>query len=321
MSWIDENAEQLPAPAADFLARLDVEKGFSPATIASYGRDITQFEAFLHTRSASLDQPGEISADHVRGFLAELHRRGIAKRSMARKLSALRSLFAHLRARKLVSADPCLGVPTPRLDKPAPRIINVDQAFAMLDQETDGPGGEAARLRDLALAELLYGSGLRVSEALGLDVLDADPAAGAIRVQGKGSKERLAPLSDASREALAAYLRRRGELDCSGRERALFLGMRGGRLNRREAQRIVARLAKGGGLPQSVSPHMLRHAFATHLLDSGADLRSVQELLGHERLSTTTIYTHVSLQKIVEVYDKAHPRARAGGRRKKRDQE
>lgn len=318
MSWTAANAERLPGPVAAFLARMEVEKGASPATLAAYGRDLKQFETFLAKRSLSLNRPEAVGQDQVRGFVAELHRQGLSKRSMARKLSALRSLFKHLLARKLVPADPTLDVPTPKQDKRTPKLVNVDQAFAMLDQERSGPAKETLALRDRALAELLYGSGLRISEALGLDVLDADPAAGVVKVLGKGSKERLAPLSDTCKQALAAYLRKRGDLDPQGRERALFLGARGGRMNRRQAQRVIADLAKAAGLPQTVSPHMLRHAFATHMLDSGADLRSVQEFLGHERLSTTTVYTHVSLQKIVEAYDKAHPKAKSAAKPKKR---
>lgn len=170
------------------------------------------------------------------------------------------------------------------------------------------PQEEAVRRRDLALAELLYGSGLRVSEAMGLDVLDADIRAGVVRVMGKGAKERMSPLSDTSIDALAAWLDVR-HLLAPDTERALFVGARGGRLDRRQATRIIEALCLRAGLPQAVSPHGLRHSFATHLLEAGADLRSVQELLGHARLATTQRYTHLTLAHLVEVYDKAHPRA------------
>ncbi|THB64471.1 MAG: tyrosine recombinase XerC [Desulfovibrio sp.] len=311
MSWTGDTANAFPDPVRAFLERLELERDYSRATLDSYSRDIAQFETFLASRALSLASPEKVAPEQIRGYMADLHRRGLKKRSMARKLSALRSLFRFLLAKGFVSTDPTVGIPTPKLDKTTPRHVNVDQAFSMLDSKAPADRDEpaAVELRDLALAELLYGSGLRISEALGLNVLDADPSSGTVRVMGKGRKERLAVLSDAAKTALAAYLKQRGELDPQGREPALFLGVRGGRLNRRQAQRIIAKLAEAAGLPQSVSPHMLRHSFATHMLDSGADLRSVQEFLGHERLSTTTIYTHTSLQKVVEAYDKAHPKA------------
>ncbi len=251
----------------------------------------------------------------MRRYLAELHRQGAAKSSVARKLSTLRAFFRYLLKEGLCEADPTSGVRNPRQEKRHPKLLNVDQAFALLDapKSTEAKAGArdaasetAARLRDLALAELLYGSGLRVSEALSLDVLDVDPAGGFARVMGKGGKERMAPLSDTSRAALLKWLAARRVLARPG-ERALFAGNRGERLNRRQAARIIESLCQAAGLPQAVSPHALRHSFATHLLEAGADLRSVQELLGHARLATTQRYTHLSLAQVVQVYDKAHP--------------
>ena len=311
-----EKAEQLPDAALAFLGHLDVEKGYSAATMAAYGEDLGQFEAFLRTKGLTLDHPRAVSREHVQGFLAELHRRAVKKSSMARKLSSLRSLFRFLAKRGLVDVSPVQGVANPKQEQRHPRVLNVDQAFALVNPratQADGPGGAARLLRDVALAELLYGSGLRISEALGLDVSDLDLASGVVRVEGKGAKERLAPLSDPAREALAAYLAARGALDPGNRERAVFLGVRGGRLDRRQAARIIADLGRMAGLPQKVSPHVLRHSFATHLLEAGADLRGVQELLGHARLSTTQRYTHLNLARIVEIYDQAHP----GAKRKK----
>lgn len=324
-----------------FLAHLDMEKGYAKATVAAYGTDLDLFAAFLQESAASPDLPGRPAASalsrppsldapeliakrHVQRYLAELHRQRTARSSVARKLSALRAFFRFLLRLGRVTADPTAGVHNPRQETRHPRALNVDQAFALLDERRQrkalaasragqagdsGPVDAVLLTRDLALAELLYGSGLRVSEALGLDVLDADPASGVVRVMGKGGRERMSPLSDTARDALTAWLAVRHEVDEDRGEPALFLGARGGRLDRRQAARIIEALCLRAGLPQAVSPHGLRHSFATHLLEAGADLRSVQELLGHARLSTTQRYTHLTLSRLVEVYDRAHPRS------------
>jgi integrase/recombinase XerC len=301
MSWIDA---KLPEEARVFLAHLDIEKGASPATLASYGCDLQQFYEFLETKS-DLELSG-IEQSHIKGFLAWLHARRVSKSSMARKLSTLRTFFRFCRRRTLIAADPCAGLRNPRQEKKHPRFLNVDQAFSLLDSV---PGVDPRGLRDLALAELLYGSGLRVSEAVGLDLKDVDPRQGLVRVMGKGGKERLAPLTGRAAQRLSRYIDQRNAFAPEPAEAALFLGRRGGRLNRREAARVLERLARAAGLPDSVHPHMLRHSFATHLLEAGADLRSVQELLGHARLSTTQRYTHLNMGRIMEIYDKAHPRS------------
>ncbi len=304
----------LPDMAEAFLGYLDVEKGYSPATVDGYGRDLVQFETYLQSKLLTLDQPDQVERTHIQGWLAELHRRGVNKTSMGRKLSCLRSLYRYLARHKLASHNPLAGVPNPRQDKRQPRVLNVDQAFALVDVKVDAKGKAkdpdgVEHLRDVALAELLYGSGLRISEALGLDVDNVDPSSGTVRVMGKGAKERLAPLSDTAAPALSAYIRERQQLDPLGKEQALFLGARGKRLQRRQAARIIESLCLAAGLPEVISPHVLRHSFATHLLEAGADMRAVQELLGHARLSTTQRYIHLNLAKIVETYDKAHPRA------------
>ncbi|EPR39354.1 Tyrosine recombinase xerC [Desulfovibrio sp. X2] len=239
-----------------------------------------------------------------------LHRAGTKKSSMARKLSSLRGFFRFLRTVGEVSATPLAGLSNPKQDKRHPRALNVDQALALLEAHVDP---DPAGLRDLALAELLYGAGLRISEALGLDVEDIDPSLGLVRIMGKGGKERLAPLGTQALTRIARWIEQRGALAADARERALFVGQRGARLDRREAQRIVQRLAGVSGLPQRISPHTLRHSFATHMLEAGADLRSVQELLGHERLTTTQRYTHLNMQHLMQTYDKAHPRAAREG--------
>jgi integrase/recombinase XerC len=290
--------------ARGFIAWLGVEKGYSPATLRSYRTDLVQFEEYLRSVGLDLDRFDEVRKDHVRGLLARLHRQGVKKSSVSRKLSSLRAFFRYLDGQGVLAADPTQGVRNPKQERHHPRALNVDQAVSVVDAPVPE---DAEGLRDLALAELLYGSGLRISEALGLDVDDVDPGSGMIRVMGKGSKERLSPLGDASAERLRAWLRRRHELVADPSERALFLGARGGRLNRRQAARIVASLAKAAGLPQSVHPHMLRGSFASHMLQAGADLRDVQELLGHERISTTQRYTSLDLQHVMRVYDRAHP--------------
>lgn len=297
----------LPEVCQGFLSFLAIEKGYSAATVRAYAADLDQFEGFLRLRrSRSLAGFEAVSREDATAFLAELHRAGLKKSSMARKLSALRSLFRYLRKNQLLSADPLAGLRNPRQEQRQPRALNVDQAQAVM--EAEAPPG-AMGLRDLALAEVLYGSGLRISEALSLTVDDVRADRGFVRVRGKGNKERLAPLSVAAQERLLEYLGLRQELAKNPEETALFVGLRGGPLTRREAQRIVSRLAANAGIGQEVHPHTLRHSFASHLLQAGADLRSVQELLGHSRLSTTERYTHLDLRQIMEVYDKAHPHA------------
>jgi len=307
----DAIVEKLPEPAVAYVTYLRVQKGYSPATVAAYSKDLEQFEVYLAGRGTSLADPTRVTREHVLGFLAELHRRRTAKVSMGRKLSSLRGLFVYLRRKKRVVGNPLAGVKNPKTETRHPKALNVDEAVALVTPAADSVAadGSCEACRDLALAELLYGSGLRVSEAVGLDLDDIDLAQGIVRVFGKGSKERLAPLSDASRDKLREYLWRREEFSPEASEQALFLGARGGRLNRRQAARIIDVLGKAAGLAKHTYPHMLRHSFATHLLESGADLRSVQELLGHARLTTTQRYTHLDLARIMRIYDKAHPRS------------
>ncbi len=313
-----------PEPVEMFLAHLSLEKGCSEATTEAYGRDVMQFESVLSRQGLSLSSPEKIGRAQVRSYLAELHRQGVHKSSMGRKLSALRAFFRFCARMRMITSLPTEGVGNPKTEKRHPDLLNVDQAFALLSapqkekgrSEKKGPPAGAAEqtkkawldARDLCLAELLYGSGLRISEALALNAGRVSGASEAVRVQGKGGKERFVPLTDAARQALELWLGLRERLALPG-ERALFVGARGRRLNRREAQRVIDSLCKRAGLPQSVSPHGLRHSFATHLLEAGADLRSVQELLGHARLSTTQRYTHLSLARLVAVYDSAHPKA------------
>ena len=302
-------ATDLPEPGQAFLAHLAVQKGYSDATLSAYEGDLKQFELYLRTRGVSLAAPDGVGKEHVRGFLADLHRRQAGKSSMARKLSSLRSLYKFLLTKKYVEKSPLTGIRNPKGEKRHPKALNVDQATALV---TAGDVNDPRDLRDLALAELLYGAGLRISEALDLDLPDVDLSQGVVRVYGKGGKERMAPMSDAAAARLKEYLGVREAFTPEPREQALFLGVRGARMQRRQANRAVSVMAKLAGVPQNVSPHMLRHSFASHLLQGGADLRAVQELLGHSRLTTTQRYTHLNLAQIMQTYDAAHPKAKKG---------
>ncbi|WP_027720219.1 tyrosine recombinase XerC [Maridesulfovibrio zosterae] len=296
----------LPESVQIFMTYMDVEKRSSKATLRSYEKDLTQFEEFLKTRRKSLALPEQIKPDQVREFLAKLHAKRLAKSTLSRKLSSLRSFFKYMTRHRFIANDPMVGIRNPKQEIRHPRSLNVDQAVGILDAHI---GDEPADRRDLAIAEILYGSGLRVSEAISLDIYDADTSSGIVRVSGKGNKERISPLSDTACKAIDAYLAVREDFRPALEEQALFVGNRGARINRRQVNRILARMAENAGVYGGVHPHMLRHSFASHMLQSGADMRSVQELLGHEHLSTTQRYTHLNLQHIMNVYDKAHPLA------------
>jgi integrase/recombinase XerC len=289
----------MDAAVGSFLEYLSVERGASPHTLRSYAADLTEFTTFL--AAEKIDGLGGADTRAIRAFLAQLHRRRLAKATIARKLAAVRSCFRFLARRGVLEINPARQVRSPRLGRRLPSVLPKDEATQLLDA---APEPTAAGARDRALLELLYASGLRVAEGCGLDVDDVDEARRTVRVLGKGDKERVVPVGDTALEALDAYLAMRG------RQRGpLFLNARGGRLNPRSAHRIVKRLARRAGISQRVTPHTLRHSFATHMLGEGADLRLIQELLGHRRLSTTQRYTHVSPEHLMRVYDAAHPRA------------
>ncbi len=325
MSRLSEIIAELPPGAATFLAWMEFQKGASEATVEAYALDILEFETFLHGYGATLERPAEITRQMVQGFSAALFRQGMAKSSTARKLSALRSLFRHLLRLHRITSDPCAGVRNPKQDQHHPAMLNVDQVFDLLADRPSGSAEEEGKndvsgtdgltadelfhLRDMALLELLYGSGLRISEALGLDVGDLRPSTGHVLVTGKGGKDRVVPLSDTSMKVLSRWLAVRENVPPVHGERAVFLGRRGKRLDRRQAARILDAHAEQAGIQQHISPHDLRHSFATHLLEGGADLRAVQELLGHSRISTTQRYTHLNLDALTRVYDESHPLA------------
>lgn len=307
------NSITLPAIIETFFTWLDLHKGFSLATQDAYRRDICQFEAYMRDIGLSLEYPENINKKHIQRFSALLYHKKLTRTSIARKLAALRSLFRYLVKTRCMKDNPAVGVHNPKQHIKHPDTLNVDQVFLLL-QGANNLSKKAVTdieltitYRNNALIELLYGSGLRISEALYLDLSDIKPEDGYVRVIGKGNKERLAPLSDTSIVALKEWLTVRHVLTTL-KEQALFVGTRGKRLHRRQAIRILEQLCLQAGLPlTTIAPHMLRHSFATHLLEGGANLRAVQELLGHARLSTTQRYTHITLDKLVQVYDKAHP--------------
>ena len=318
MRRIETLAAQLPNNARLFLAWMEYQKGASEATVEAYAQDILDFEEYLDEFAVSLSAPADIDKQMVQGFMAHLFRKGIAPSSRARKLSALRTLFRFLQRTHKVEADPTAGVRNPQQDQRHPAMLNVDQMFTLLAEAGEDRTAPATvscpedvmALRDKALLELLYGSGLRISEALGLDVDDLRPGSTTLLVMGKGSKERQILLSDTCTAALARWMEVRAQVPPQHGERAVFLGKRGKRLDRRQAARLLDEHAKLAGIPQHVSPHDLRHSFATHMLEGGADLRAVQELLGHSRISTTQRYTHLDLNALSRIYSEAHPLAK-----------
>ena len=286
-------------PLSAFLRHLSFEKDASPHTVKSYRSDLLEFEKFVGG-DRTLDG---VDQRTVRAYLTHLHARGLDPASVARKLAALRSWFRFLVRRGVLAKNAAREVRSPRLAKKLPSFLPIDEATALVEAKAVG-GGE--RSRDVAVLELLYATGLRVSELVGLDLDAVDRSARTVRVLGKGRKERIVPFGGQAARALEAHLGRRGESPGP-----LFLNRRGGRLTVRAIHTIVRRSAAAAGITRRVSPHTLRHTFATHLLDAGADLRAIQEFLGHSRLSTTQRYTHVGADQLMKVYDAAHPRARA----------
>ena len=286
-------------PIEHFLRYQAVERGASPHTLRGYRTDLDQFRRFLSGHRVRRIE--HVDARLLRQYLAGLYDLGLSRPSIARKLAAIRSCLGFLARRGRLGRNPARDVTTPRLPKKLASFLPVDEATALLDR---APGRSLADRRDRAILELLYATGARVAELCGLDLADLDPFRGTVRVRGKGGKERIIPVGDAALAALAAYLAARGEGDGP-----LFRNLRGHRLTERSVHRIVKARARAAGLTRRVSPHTLRHTFATHMLDAGADLRLIQDLLGHSRLSTTQRYTHVSADHLMKVYDAAHPRA------------
>jgi integrase/recombinase XerC len=283
-------------PVAGFLRHLAVEKNASPHTLRSYRSDLVEFTRTLDGAIESAD------ARSLRAFLVALHARGLDAASVARKLAAVRSFYRFLVRRGVVDRNPARETRGPRRAQKLVSFLPIDEATALVDARALGG---AARDRDVAILELLYATGLRVSELVGLDVEAVDRAERTVRVVGKGRKERIVPFGGAAARALDRYLAPR-----PATRGPLFVNARGGRLTDRSVRTVVGRAARSAGVVRRVTPHTLRHTFATHLLDAGADLRAIQELLGHSRLSTTQRYTHVGTDQLMRVYDSAHPRAK-----------
>ncbi len=295
------------AQATDrFLAALR-QRNASPNTLLAYRKDLARFAAFAGATNVR-------TIDHlrIRAFLAQQYARGLSKTSVARSLAALRSLFRFLAREGVVGQNPAALVATPRLPKQLPRVPTIEEMNGVLDAELQDEDGAAFPERDHAILELLYGCGLRNSELVALDLGHINWPGESLLVHGKGRKQRYVPFGGAARAALERYLPARAA--ALGKLRrttpALLLNRRGGRLTTRSVGRIVKRIAVARGLSPDVHPHTLRHAFGTHLLEEGADLRAIQEMLGHERLSTTQRYTQLSVKQVLEVYDRTHPKAR-----------
>lgn len=292
----------------EFVQHLEVERSLSPRTVEAYRCDLVHFQTFLQQQKSfsgpAADWLHRLDVLLLRRYLALLHR-GCSRTSIARKLSTLRTFFRFLVREGRLECSPADGLSTPRREQYLPKILSADQTFLLLDKPM--PGKQLLVLRDLAIFELIYSCGLRVSELTALDVASIDLVERQVRVFGKGGKERILPIGTTACAALQTYLAEREQPET---EAPLFVNQRGGRLTARSVQRNLKQRLLLFGLPTDVTPHALRHSFATHLLDAGADLRAIQELLGHASLSTTQKYTKVSFAHLTEVYDRAHPRSR-----------
>jgi integrase/recombinase XerC len=299
------NSQTIVARAvADFLRHLR-ERNVSPHTIKAYNGDLANFASYTGARDLK-------SIDHIaiRGFLSQLYEKGLGKTSVARSLAAVRSLYRWLAREGVVEQNPAKLVATPKLPKKLPRVPTIEEMNSVLDGKM--PDVAAFPERDLLMLELLYGCGIRNSELTGINLDDIRLSAEAILIRGKGKKERYVPFGGSAKNALAAYLPVRQATLAELRKNtpALLINRRGGRLTTRSVGRIIKKIAVAKGLSPDVHPHTLRHAFGTHMLEEGADLRAIQELLGHERLATTQRYTQLTMKHVLEVYDQTHPRAK-----------
>jgi len=295
-----------------YAAHLRNERNLSAHTLRNYLSDLAQFQSFLRERELALDADGAVAAGKVdihvvRAYLASLAA-DRKKSSIGRKLAALKGFFRYLVTTRRLDHDPLLLINSPKQEKPLPKFLTVDDAFHLLDAVKLENGLD---LRDRAVLEVFYSTGIRVSELVGLDWADIDVQLGIVRVVGKGSKERIVPIGALALKSLESYgdsVRQQWQVSCRG-ETPVFLNHRGRRITTRSVARIVEKHLKLAGIQIKMGPHGLRHSFATHLLNGGADLRVIQELLGHVSLSTTQRYTHLNLDQLTAVYDKAHPRA------------
>jgi integrase/recombinase XerC len=295
--------EALRTGVGRFLESLRTERRLSSHTSSNYGRDLEALLEYCETQGVA--SWGQLDSQHVRSFAAQCHRRGLAPRSIQRRLSAVRSLCRYLIREGELRIDPAAGVQAPKARKRLPTTLDADTMARLLAFRSDDRLG----VRDKAIMELFYSSGLRLAELLGLDLSDLDLRDRTVRVLGKGRKARIVPVGGHALQALSKWLAERAALAAVD-ERAVFVGVNGRRLGPRIVQRRIARWARLQGLPEHVHPHLFRHSFASHLLESSGDLRAVQELLGHANISTTQVYTHLDFQHLARIYDASHPRAR-----------
>ncbi|HJU72898.1 MAG TPA: tyrosine recombinase XerC [Gemmatimonadaceae bacterium] len=313
---MSEQRPSVPHPdIADFLKHLAKERDVSPHTIEAYARDLRELTYFLirYFGNDSWSWP-QVDRLAIRSFLGHLTRKGLTKRSSARALSAVRTFFRYLHRNDILTANPARAVGTPKLEKYLPHYLDHAQAATLFDLvQSKAREGRYTDVRDLAILELFYSTGMRLSELRGIDGSDLDLVSQQVKVRGKGRKERILPIGDHAQLALRNYEAKRDELTRRlgprSDKRAFFLSSLGKRMSETAIQRAMARWLKEIAEDSGLSTHSLRHTFATHLLDAGADLRAVQELLGHASISTTQIYTHTSVERLKQVYQKAHPRA------------
>jgi len=288
----------------EFINYLSVERGLAINTLESYGRDLRQYSQFLGEDDADLDA---VSRTTILNYLMFLQKQGKATATIARRLAALKAFYQFLVREKRIKSDPTVNLESPKLEKRLPRVLTVSEVERLLAQPD---GSQPAGMRDRAMLELLYATGIRVSELVSLDNLDVNLETGYIRCSGKGSKERIVPLGTLAIQSVSEYMAHgRPKLVKDRDEPALFVNHHGHRLTRQGFWKIVKKYADDARVEKEITPHTLRHSFATHLLENGADLRSVQEMLGHADISTTQIYTHVTKGRLKEVYARTHPRA------------
>ena len=293
----------LQARLSGFIDHLGHERRLSPATVKSYQRDLEQFLSWLAEYGTSA--PDKINQHLVRAWVASRHRQSISGKSLQRQLSSLRTFFRYLLREGVMTHNPAEGVRAPKAKRPLPKALDADQLSHLLDRQATDP----LEKRDLAMMELFYSCGLRLAELVSLDVRDLPAENDQLEVIGKGAKTRRVPLGKMARKAIGEWLKERGRYAAED-EPALFVSTRGKRIHPRSVQQRIDRLARQLNALQHLHPHMLRHSFASHLLESSGDLRAVQELLGHADISTTQVYTHLDFQHLARVYDQAHPRAR-----------
>jgi integrase/recombinase XerC len=297
-----QEAEQNWIPR--FLSHLHHERRYSPHTVSNYARDLKSLLEYCQQQDIQAWQ--DLGGYQIRQFVASGHRKGLSPRSLQRRLSSLRSFFRYLIRERVVKSNPASEVRAPKAPKRLPKTMDADMMGRLLEM----PRNDPLSIRDWAIMELLYSSGLRLAELVSLDMTDIDLSERTVRVTGKGNKTRIVPLGRFAAEALARWLHQRSGMQGAASEQAMFLSQQGRRISHRSVQVRVGLWARRQGLPVEVNPHLFRHSFASHLLESSGDLRGVQELLGHADISTTQIYTHLDFQHLARIYDRSHPRSK-----------